>query len=118
MEDPLSPVDENEALAVDPVEALEKCGSALPLILTMVSVLVWFAFQTVQLFVERSQLIGLSASFETHAQEAQKMQAQIQALITKVSELANQGNPAAKAAVEELEKRGMPIRGAGAQPVK
>ena len=118
MENPLPPVDENDAPAVVSIEALEKRGSALPLILTMVSVLVWFAFQTVQLFVERSQLMGLSASFETHAQEAQKMQAQIQALITKVTELANQGNPAAKAAVEELEKRGIPIRGAGAQPAK
>jgi hypothetical protein len=118
MEDRLPPVDENEAPDVVPVEALEKRGSALPLILTMVSLLVWFAFQTVQLFVERGQLIGLSASFETHAQEAQKMQAQIQALITKTTELASQGNPAAKAAVEELEKRGIPIRGAGAQPAK
>ena len=118
MEDVLPPVDENEAPAVDPVETLQKRGSALPLILAMASVLVWFAFQTVQLFVERSQLIGLSANFETHAQEAQKMQAQIQALITKVTELANQNNPVAKAAVEELEKRGIPIRGAGAQPAK
>ncbi|HSF57225.1 MAG TPA: hypothetical protein VLD83_04080 [Candidatus Binatia bacterium] len=118
MEDQLPPVEEDEAPAIDPVEVLQKRGSALPLILTLASVLGWFAFQAVQLFVERSQLIGLSASFETHAQEAQKMQTQIQALITKVTELANQGNPAAKAAVEELEKRGIPIRGAGAQPAK
>jgi hypothetical protein len=118
MEDQAPTIEETQAPDVVPTEALEKRGSALPLILTMVSVLVWFAFQTAQLFVERSQLIGLSASFETHAQEAQKMQTQIQALITKTAELANQGNPAAKAAVEDLEKRGIPIRSAGPQPAK
>ena len=51
-------------------------------------------------------------------QESQKMQSQLQSLVSKTVELAQQGNPAAKAAVEELEKRGMPIKGAPAQPAK
>ena len=51
-------------------------------------------------------------------QESQKMQTQLQALITKTVELANQGNPAAKAAVEELEKRGIPLKGVAPQPTK
>ena len=42
------------------------------------------------------------------------MQSQLQALVSKTAELAQQGNPAAKMAIEELEKRGIPIKGAAA----
>jgi uncharacterized protein YoxC len=90
----------------------------LPLILTIVSVLVWFAFQTLQLVVERNNLTALKANFDSAMQESQKMQSQLQSLVSKTAELAQQGNPAAKAAVEELEKRGIPIKGAAAQPAK
>jgi len=84
----------------------------------MVSVLIWFAFQTVQLVVERNNLTALKANFESAVQESQKMQSQLQSLVSKTVELAQQGNPAAKAALEELEKRGIPIKGATAQPAK
>ena len=84
----------------------------------MVSVLIWFAFQTVQLVFERNNLTALKANFESAMQESQKMQSQLQSLVSKTVELAQQGNPAAKAAVEELEKRGIPIKGATAQPAK
>ncbi len=84
----------------------------------MVSVLIWFAFQTVQLVVERNNLAALKANFDSAMQESQKMQSQLQSLVSKTVELAQQGNPAAKAAVEELEKRGIPIKGATAQPAK
>ena len=84
----------------------------------MVSVLIWFTFQTLQLVVERSNLTAVKANFESAVQESQKMQSQLQALVSKTLELANQGNPAAKAAVLELEKRGIPIKGAAPQPAK
>jgi hypothetical protein len=100
------------------VEPFEKRGSSLPLLLTMVSVLIWFAFQTLQLVVERSNLTAVKANFESAMQESQKMQGQLQALVSKTIELANQGNPAAKAAVLELEKRGIPVKGAAPQPTK
>src|SRR5262249_52327918 len=100
------------------VEPVEQRGSSLPLVLTMVSVLIWFAFQTVQLLVERNNLVAVKANFESAVQESQKMQAQLQSLIGKTAELAQQGNSAAKAAVEELEKREFPIKGATAQPAK
>ena len=86
--------------------------------LTMVSVLIWFAFQTLQLVVERNNLTALKTNFESAMQESQKMQSQLQSLVSKTIELANQGNPAAKAAVLELEKRGIPIKGAAPQPAK
>ena len=84
----------------------------------MVSVLIWFAFQTLQLVVERNNLTAVKANFDSAMQESQKMQSQLQSLVSKTAELAQQGNPAAKAAVEELEKRGIPIKGVAAPPAK
>ena len=118
MENGLPTIEELQDQAVAPVEPVEQRGSSLPLILTMVSVLIWFGFQTVQLLVERNNLAAVKANFESAVQESQKMQGQLQSLIGKTAELAQQGNSAAKAAVEELEKRGIPIKGATAQPAK
>ena len=100
------------------IEPIEKRASSLPLILTMIALVVWFAFQTFQLFLERSNLGALKGNFESAMQESQKMQSQLQSLVSKTVELAQQGNPGAKAAVDELEKRGIPIKGAAAQPAK
>lgn len=118
MADEVPTIEETRDQAAVVVETLERRGSTLPLILTIVAVLVWFAFQTLQLVVERNDLTDLKANFESAMQESQKMQSQLQSLISKTAELAKQGNPAAKAAVEELEKRGIPIKGAAAQPAK
>jgi predicted component of type VI protein secretion system len=118
MADELPTLEELQDEPVEVVEPVERQGSALPLILTIVAVLIWFAFQTVQLVLERNNLSTMKTNFESAMQESQKMQTQLQALITKTAELANQGNPAAKAAVEELEKRGIPIKGVAPQPSK
>jgi hypothetical protein len=118
VENELPTVEELQDQAVSAVEPVEKRGSTLPLLLTMVSVLIWFAFQTLQLVVERNNLTALKANFDSAMQESQKMQSQLQSLVSKTAELAQQGNPAAKAAVEELEKRGIPIKGAAPQPAK
>ena len=95
----------------DVLAPVERRGSALPLILTVVALVVWFAFQTFQMFVERNSLSELKTNLEQAMQEAQKMQVQLQTLIRQTVELANQGNAAAKTAVLELEKRGIPIKG-------
>jgi hypothetical protein len=118
VENELPTIEELQDQPVAAVEPVEKRGSSLPLILTMASVLIWFAFQTLQLVFERNNLTALKANFESAMQESQKMQSQLQSLVSKTVELAQQGNPAAKAAVEELEKRGIPIKGATAQPAK
>ena len=118
MENELPTIEELQEQVVAAVEPVEKRDSSLPLIITIVSVLVWFAFQTLQLVVERNNLTALKANFDSAMQESQKMQSQLQSLVSKTAELAQQGNPAAKAAVEELEKRGIPIKGAAAQPAK
>jgi hypothetical protein len=112
-EPPIEETPDQRALA-----SVERRGSSLPLVLTIVAVLVWFGFQTLQLALERSSLSALRANLESPMQESQKMQAQLQTLVTKTAELANQGNAGAKAAVVELEKRGIPIKSAAPQPAK
>jgi hypothetical protein len=91
-------------------EPAERRASSLPLTLTMVSLLIWFGFQTVALVFERNQLISFKSNYDAAMQEAQKMQAQLEALITKTAELASKGNASAKVAVEELQKRGIPVQ--------
>ena len=53
----------------------------------------------------------MKANFDSAMQESQKMQSQLQALVSKTAELAQQGNPAAKAAVEELERGEFRLKG-------
>jgi len=118
MENELPTIEELQDQAVAAVEPVEKRGSSLPVILTMASVLIWFAFQTLQLVLERNNLAVLKANFDSAMQESQKMQSQLQSLVSKTVELAQQGNPAAKTAIEELEKRGFPIKRAAPQPAK
>lgn len=98
-------------------EPAERRASSLPLILTIVSLLLWFGFQTVQLVLERSNLSLLKRNLEAPMQESQKVRTQLETLITKTAELANRGNASAKTVIEELEKRGIPIK-AAAQPSK
>jgi hypothetical protein len=82
----------------------------LPLILMMISLLIWFGFQTVQFVLERKSLVSATGNLREAMQESQKVRAQLEALITKTAEFARQGNPSAKRAVEELEQKGIPIQ--------
>jgi hypothetical protein len=120
MENELPEIEEARDQEATAPEPAEKHGSSLPLVLMIVSLLIWFAFQTVQLVIERNNLGTLKTNLEAPMQESQKLQTQLQSLISKTAELANQGNGGAKAVVDELEKRGIPIRGAPppAQPAK
>ncbi|MBI2352196.1 MAG: hypothetical protein HYV00_12110 [Deltaproteobacteria bacterium] len=90
----------------------ERRASSLPLILTVVSLFVWFGFQTVQLVLERSDLSQLKGNLEAAMQESQKTRVQLEALVIKTAELASQGNASAKTVVEELERKGIPIKAA------
>jgi uncharacterized protein YoxC len=105
---------ENHAPSAAPAE---RRASSLPLTLTLISLLIWFGFQTVALVFERNQLRSFKSNYDAAMQEAQKMQAQLEALITKTAELASKGNANAKAAIEDLQKRGIPVQPA-TPPVK
>lgn len=90
---------------------------SLALALTIVSLLIWFGFQTTQVVIERNNLGALKANMDGAMQDSQKLQTQLHSLISKTAELASQGNAAAKAVVDELEKKGIPIK-AAAQATK
>jgi cell division protein FtsB len=105
--------EENDETRAGPAE---RPALRLPLTLTLVSLLIWFGFQTVALTLERNQLSAVNSNFEAAAREAEKMRAQLEALITKTAELASKGNPNAKIVIEELQKRGIPLASATPPP--
>jgi hypothetical protein len=82
-------------------------GQNLPFVLTLVALLAWHGFQTLQLLRERTQLSLAKESQDAAMQESQKVQSQFQTLLTKTSELASQGHAGAKMVMEELQKRGL-----------
>jgi hypothetical protein len=102
-------VDENEHI-VEREEAPERSAvtpvSNQPFIITLVALMIYFAFQTLQLAVERNNLGLVKANQNAAIQEAQKVQAQFKTLVTKTGELAAQGHAGAKMVMEELQKRG------------
>jgi len=90
----------------------ERPAWRLPLTLTLVALLIWFGFQTAALVLERNNLLAVKSNFDAGMQEAQKMQAQLQTLITQTAELASKGNANAKAVIDELAKKGIPLSSA------
>jgi len=99
------PEDETEAQ-----ETVEKPPSNLPLIITLASLFIWFGFQTLQFARERSNLTFLKANQENALQESQKVQTQFQAILAKLSELANRGHAGAKLVVDQLQRQGLSFR--------
>jgi hypothetical protein len=97
-----SEVTENQAHA-----ATAPAPSNLPLILTLAALLIYFAFQTLQLFIERGNLSMMKSSQDGALQEAQRVQGQFKTLITKTSELAQKGHAGARMVMEGLERQGL-----------
>lgn len=91
----------------------EKTDSNVAIIITLVALLLWFGFQSVQLWRERGNLNGVKANQDSAIQESEKIRLQFQGLMTKTSELANQGHAGAKLIIEELQKRGIGVPPAG-----
>jgi hypothetical protein len=87
--------------------------SSLPLTITLVALLLFFAFQTVQLVLERGNLSMVKSNQDAALQEAQKIEAQFKTLITKTNQLAEQGHTGARMAMEGLQRQGL---GAPPQP--
>ena len=91
----------------DAPAAAPRPASSLPFILTLTALLIYFAFQTLQLLNERGNLAMVKSNQDGAIQEAQKVQAQFKTLVGKTSELAAQGHAGAKMVMEELLKRGV-----------
>jgi hypothetical protein len=109
--------DEVENVASEPVEDREAAiavrpASNLPFIITLVALLLYFGFQTLQLVVERGNLAMMKSNQDSALQEAQKVQEQFKALVTKTNQLADQGHAGARMVMEGLQRQGF-----GAPPV-
>ncbi len=95
-------------------EGGERYGVALPLLLAMVALVLWFGFQSWQLVAERNNLKVLAANQATMDANAQKMRAQLDAIASGTAELARGGNANATQVVRALASKGITIKSNGA----
>jgi hypothetical protein len=79
----------------------------VPFVILLAALLVYFAFNTLQLTVERGNLAAIKSSQEAAIQEAQKIQAQFKTLVGKIDDLAAQGHAGAKMVMEGLQSQGL-----------
>lgn len=84
-----------------------------PLMLIIVAVTAWFAFQTLQLVKEHYTLADLKAGQESTLQKAHRMRSQLNAIASGVARLAKQGNTDAKQVVDALRSRGIVLHSDG-----
>jgi len=107
------PIENNGAEVTGGEPALSQ--SNLPMIITVVALLTYFAFQTFFLVGERGNLGQVKTSQESALQEAQKIQSQFRTLVTKTGELADKGHAGAKLVMEGLQRQGMGMAGPAAK---
>ena len=81
----------------------------LPVLIALITLSIWFGFQTYQLVQERTNMAKASANQETTYKTAQKMRAQMDALAAGTSKLAQQNNANAQQIVSALAQRGITI---------
>jgi hypothetical protein len=80
--------------------------SSLPLTITLVALVLFFGFQTLQLVLERGNLSMVKSNQDSALQEAQKVQEQFKTLVTKTNQLAEQGHAGARMVMEGLQRQG------------
>jgi hypothetical protein len=112
-------VEELEKAELESPAVAAQAYSSLPFILTLTALLLFFAFQTIQMLAERNNLAMVKSSQDAAIQEAQKVQAQFKNLVNKTKELADQGHAGAKMVMDELFQRGVesPPQAAAPQPM-
>ena len=84
-----------------------------PLVLLAAALVLWFAFQTVQLATERSELAAIKANQSTQVETATKIRIALDSLAASTQRLADAGNTNAQLIVNELQKRGVTINTSG-----
>jgi len=80
-----------------------------PLLLALVTLVLWFGFQTSQLLTERDNLKTLRSNQDTIYGNAQKMRAQLDSVAAGTARLAQQGNANAAQVVNALRAQGITI---------
>jgi hypothetical protein len=109
----MEPSDRGRYAATGSTEAKKQRGAFspfLPLLLVVLSLLAWLAFQGVQLGLEQRQLKLAQSSLEAQHEAALKLRSALDTLATATAKLAAEGNANARVVVEELRKRGITIR--------
>jgi len=81
----------------------------VPMLLLAFGMVGWFGFQSVQLLAERQQLGNAQAALDTQVRGAAKVRAALDAVASATAKLAAEGNPNARAIVEQLRQRGITI---------
>ena len=109
--------DANQRERTEAAPVVEQPSPALPLGLVLAALSLYFAFQTFHLLDERENFRLVKGSQEAAIQEAQKVQTQFRTLVTRVSELADQGHAGAKMVMEELFQRGVSATPETSSPV-
>jgi hypothetical protein len=76
----------------------------LPLALLAVAFLLWLGFQTLELVRESQTLAAITRSQDAPLQDAARLRQAAESLAGDTAQLAESGNPGAKAVVDELAK--------------
>lgn len=103
-------------LPAAPAHASTENNAFVPLLLTVLAVTGWFAFQSVNLAMEREQLGKAQSALESQQANATKLRASLDAVATATAKLAADGNSNARIIVDELRKRGITINSAASAP--
>jgi uncharacterized ParB-like nuclease family protein len=84
-------------------------GLRMPVILVVVSLFVFMAFETGQAIHDRIALSELRRSQEPTVQEAIKIRQQLETLAGKTAQLAGEGDEGAKAVIDEMQRQGVKL---------
>ena len=84
-------------------------GLRVPVLLIVVSLFVFMAFETGQAIHDRSALSELRRSQEPTVQEAIKIRQQLETLAGKTAQLAGEGDAGAKAVFDEMKRQGVTL---------
>lgn len=87
-----------------------------PLLLVVLSGLIWMAFQMTAALNDRKALRDAYAQQQQTVDKSAQLRASLDALAADTHRLAEGGNPNARALVEELRRRGVTINPAGNPP--
>lgn len=87
-------------------------GPFVPLLLGGIALLMSFAYQTYQLWVEGSALQAAHAGQQQTVDNAARLRASLDAIAADTQRLADSGNANARLLVEELRRRGITINAA------
>ena len=96
----------------------DQAGLFLPLLLVLITLVMWFSFQTYQLVKEQGNLKTQQANQEKVLITAQKMRTQLDAIAAGTSRLAQQGNANAAQVVVALKAKGITINPNATPPGK